>query len=70
MAYPVHLFDNAIPVIQTDLAIHTPDNPFCIRLDCLCHYDAELIASFNQAYEDGLISLEEAWLIVRGLMPL
>lgn len=58
--------DNFIPVIPTDVIEHTPDHPFCWDETCYCHENEEAIAQVNQAYQDGLITAEDATHIVQG----
>jgi hypothetical protein len=54
-------------VPMEDEIIHTDDHPFCsIDPTCGCHEDPELIAEVNEAVEQGLITQEEATLIIQG----
>ena len=54
-------------VLMEDEIIHTDDHPFCnIDPTCGCHEDPELIAGVNEAVEQGLITPEEATLIIQG----
>ena len=57
--------DNFIPVITSD-GIHTADNPFCWDDTCPCHDDQDAIALVNTAYQDGLVSADDATRIVHG----
>lgn len=58
--------DNFIPVISGDYVEHTPDNPFCWDASCPCHEDQESIATVHQAYQNGLITADDATRIVQG----
>jgi hypothetical protein len=50
-----------------DEIIHTDDHPFCgTDPTCGCHEDSALIAEVNEAVEQGLITPEEATLIIQG----
>ncbi len=54
-------------VLMEDEIIHTDDHPFCsIDPTCGCHEDLELIAEVHAAVEQGLITPEEAMLIIQG----
>ncbi len=54
-------------VLMEDPIIHTDDHPFCgIDPTCGCHEDPELIAEVNEAVEQGLITPEEATLMIQG----
>lgn len=59
--------DNFIPVLPVDHATHTLDNPFCDDPTCPCHDDPDNIEMVNQAYEDGIVSAEDASDIVKGV---
>lgn len=54
-----------IPVEEGDI-LHTAQHPFCYNEKCLCHEDAEQIASVNEYYQQGLVTSEEATRIVKG----
>ncbi len=56
----------AVPVIPVDYVEHTSENPFCSDPFCPCHEDEEAIAQVNQAYQDGLLTSEEATDFVNG----
>ena len=60
------LGDTSIPIVPVDFTYHTPDRPFCWNEACPCHTDAEAIAQVKQQYDDGLISVEEVELIIKG----
>src|SRR5690349_7441988 len=59
--------DCFLPVIPVDHAVHTPENPFCDDLTCPCHEDEEAIEMVNEAYQEGLITAQDATDIVKGL---
>jgi hypothetical protein len=59
--------DNFIPVIPTlDPIIHTPDRPFCYDPTCPDKEDQALIGELANAYQDGLVSADDAGLIHQG----
>jgi|GEM_PF-1703998 hypothetical protein len=54
-------------VLMEDPIIHTDEHPLCsIDPTCLCHEDPELISEVQAAVEQGLITPEEATLIIQG----
>lgn len=54
-------------VLMEDPILHTDDHPFCSSdPTCGCHEDLELIAEVNAAVAQGLITPEEATLIIQG----
>ena len=54
-------------VLMEDEIIHTDAHPFCgTDPTCPCHRDPELLAAVNEAVEQGLITQEEATLIIQG----
>ena len=54
-------------VLMEDPIIHTDDHPFCsIDPTCSCHEDPVLISEVYAAVEQGLITPEEATLIIQG----
>jgi len=53
-----------VPVIPVDYQYHTDAHPERFELDCDCHQ--ERIADLMQAYQDGLVSAEDATLIAQG----
>jgi hypothetical protein len=57
-----------VPVEEGDM-LHTATNPFCSDECCPCHEDPELVADVNALYQEGLVTLEEAVRIVRGISP-
>jgi len=61
-----HYGDNFIPIIPGDYVEHTPDSPFCWDESCPCHEDQAAIRHVDQAYQDGLITAEDAIRIVQG----
>lgn len=61
-----HYADNFIPVIPGDYLEHTGDRPFCCDASCPCHEDQDAIATVHQAYQDGLITADDATRIVQG----
>jgi hypothetical protein len=59
--------DNFIPVIPSDYMEHTLDLlPFCWDSTCPCHEDPDAIAEIHQAYQDGLITTNDATRMVEG----
>jgi len=62
-----HYGDNFLPVVPTDIPMHTVEHPFCgIDPTCPCHEDPENIQALAQAIEEGLLTPEEATEIIRG----
>ena len=55
-----------IMIPMEDPIIHTDDHPFCGDPTCLCAEDPELIAEVYQAVEQGLMTQEEATLLIQG----
>jgi hypothetical protein len=54
-------------VLMEDELIHTDDHPFCgTDPTCPCHRDPALLAAVNEAVEQGLITQEEATLMIEG----
>ena len=53
-------------VLMEDEIIHTDDHPFCGDPACGCCEDPELIAEVQQAIEQGLLTQEEAMLLIQG----
>ena len=60
--------DTLLPVIPVSggSLIHTPGNPFCYNDTCGCHEDPELIAEVTAAVNQGLLTPDEATLVVGG----
>ncbi len=59
--------DQPLLVLMEDPIIHTDDHPFCgTDPTCDCHEDPELIAEVYEAVEQGLVTPEEATLIIQG----
>jgi hypothetical protein len=56
--------DNFIPIVPTDLPIHTDQHPHCSSRDCPC-YDG-LKKELQQYYLDGLVSPDDATRILEG----
>ena len=54
-----------VPVSEGSI-LHTASNPFCYSESCGCHEDPELIAEVSEAVQQGLLTPEEAKLIVAG----
>jgi len=61
-----HQRQRPLLVPMEDELIHTDDHPFCGDPTCGCCEDPELIASVQQAVEQGLVTPEEATLIIQG----
>lgn len=59
--------DNFVPVIPVDHAVHTGDAPFCMNDACPCHEDVDNINMINDAYQDGILTADEASEIVKGV---
>ncbi len=55
-----------IMIPMEDPIIHTDDHPFCGDSTCPCAEDPELIAEVYQAVEQGLMTQEEATLLIQG----
>jgi hypothetical protein len=53
-----------VPVIPVDYRYHTDEHPECFEPDCDCHQ--KRIADLTQAYQDGLVSAEDATRIASG----
>ncbi len=54
-------------VLMEDEIIHTDDHPFCgTDPTCPCHRDPALLAAVDEAVEQGLITQEEATLMIEG----
>ena len=52
-------------VLTEDPIMHTTEHPFCGDPTCGCHEDPELIAEVYEAVKQGLITPEEATLIIQ-----
>jgi hypothetical protein len=61
-----HQRQRPLLVPMEDELIHTDDPPFCGDPTRGCSEDPELIASVQQAVEQGLITPGEATLIIQG----
>ncbi len=58
-------FDIVIPM-EDDL-LHTAEHPFCWQDPaCPCHEDPDSIRPIEQAFEDGLLTSEEANRTIAG----
>lgn len=59
--------DNFIPVVPTNIPLHTAEHPFC-GLDpaCPCYEDPDNIQALSQAIQSGILTLEEASKIIKG----
>ena len=53
-------------VLMEDEVIHTDDHPFCDDPTCGCHENPALIAEVHEAIRQGLITSEEAILLIQG----
>ncbi len=53
-----------VPVILVDYRYHTNEHPECFDPDCNCHQ--QRIADLTQAYQDGLVSPDDATRIASG----
>ncbi len=53
-------------VLMEDPILHTTERPFCGDPSCPCSEDPALIAEVNEAVKQGLITPEEATLIIQG----
>ncbi len=63
----MHKPDQPFLVLMEDEMIHTDDHPFCsIDPTCPCHEDPALISEVHAAVEQGLITPEEATLLIQG----
>ena len=59
--------DQPLLVLMEDPIIHTDDHPFCgTDPTCPCHRDPALLAAVDEAVEQGLITQEEATLMIEG----
>jgi hypothetical protein len=56
----------SLPVPMEDAPLHTQDHPFCHDETCGCKEDPLLIDEVNTAYQDGLLTSNEATNITRG----
>ena len=53
-------------VLMEDPILHTTEPPFCGDPTCGCHEDLALISEAHDTVKQGLITPEEATLIVQG----
>jgi hypothetical protein len=58
--------DEEYEVTLPDAPVHTPENPFCDDMTCPCHSDQDNIDTLHQAYDDGLVSADDATHIYHG----
>ena len=61
-----HYADNFIFVVPDDQPLHSAENPFCYDPTCPCHEDESLVADVNAAYQEGIITADDATRIVWG----
>jgi len=64
-----HYGDNFIPVILVEddpCASHTDAHPFCWDETCLCHEDQELLTRVNDGVTNGLLTADEAAILIQG----
>ncbi len=61
-----HQQQHPLLVLMEDEIINTDDHPFCGDPTCGCCEDPELIAEVHQAVEQGLMTQEEATLLIQG----
>ena len=59
-----HQQQHPLIVLMEDEIIHTDEHPFYPT--CGCHEDPELIAEVHEALQQGLITPEEATLMIQG----
>lgn len=57
---------DAIVIPCLDDLIHTEDHPFCDREGCSCHEDCKQVNLLNDQIEQGLLTPQEATLIMSG----
>ncbi len=55
-----------VPVIPVDYIEHSKEHPFCFDPSCPCHEDMNNIAPVNAAYQEGLVTSDEASNIAKG----
>lgn len=55
-----------IVIPMEDPIIHTDDHPFCGDPTCGCCEDQEVLSEVAEAVEQGLITQEEATLMIQG----
>ena len=61
-----HQQQQPLLVLMGNPILHTTERPFCDDPSCTCREDPALIAEVNEAVEQGLITPEEATLIIQG----
>ena len=61
-----HQQQHPLLVLMEDPILHTTERPFCGDPSCPCSEDPALIAEVNEAVKRGLITPEEATLIIQG----
>lgn len=55
------------PVLMEDASVHTDASPFCCDPTCPCHQDQALLDALYQAFQDGLVTAEQATRIANGM---
>jgi hypothetical protein len=55
-----------ILILPEENPLHTQDHPFCYNDACPCHQDQKRIAEVHQHVQEGLLTPEEATLVVQG----
>jgi hypothetical protein len=61
-----HYGDNFVPVVPEEHPLHTPKHPFCYDDTCGCHDDETLVTDVLDAYTAGLLTSQEATLMMQG----
>jgi len=54
-------------VIECDVIIHTEGRPFCNQADCPCREDFENIKLLVDLQKAGLLTTDEANMVMRGV---
>ncbi len=55
-----------IVIPMEDPLIHTDTHPFCPDPSCPCHVDQELLSQVDEAVKAGLLTPDEATLMIQG----
>ncbi|MGH2497284.1 MAG: hypothetical protein ACRDIV_21500 [Ktedonobacteraceae bacterium] len=59
--------DNFALVIPVeDEVLHTVDKPFCWDITCICKSNLDLFTEVQQFIQDGLLTIDEAFLFYCG----
>jgi hypothetical protein len=58
--------DEEYEVTLPDAPLHTPEHPFCMDPACPDKEDQELLAPVTDAYQDGLLTPDEATRYIHG----